>query len=97
MQKTYTLYLPYFKQGDDLAHYLENTKTVSEAFAAHADCMQDASRILERLAKVAKSIDMSIEGCTHSISITGEETDMEPLVTEGLLVLGDFDPDEDCE
>ncbi len=43
--KSYELHLPVFKQGDDLSHSIQETKSLQEAFEKQAECYKLASDI----------------------------------------------------
>ena len=98
MKKYYELWLPYFKQGSDLAHCLEECKNEprpnAEAMLMHADSLEEAARMLKALAVYAVEHEMDIHADTHHIGIEMDEEIGNKLVEEGLL---NFDPFEEEE
>ena len=81
-RKSAELHLPYFKQGDDLGHYLEKNKTNLEALVAHAEMLEYAASILRNVAEEIREVDKKIEinADTHMIYIEGPEEFMDNLV-----------------
>jgi hypothetical protein len=74
------LHLPYFKQGDDLAHHLSQTKSVEEALEAHAAQLDFAASILRKVREMVSNQGVSIEADTHYISIEGPDEVIEALI-----------------
>ena len=86
MIKNYELHLPYFKQGDDLAHCKEHSKNDAEAFLNHAEIMNETADILKILASKAKEHDLKIDTAdTHYISVSVDEEIGDILVKDELL------------
>ena len=92
--KTYNFSLPYFKQGDDLAHFLEESKGhVPEALLCQAEMLECAADLCRRLAQVK---DLTVNADCHMIQVDGPEETLEALVKEGILQVEDWgDDDED--
>lgn len=63
--------LPYFKQGDDLSHFL-SAYCKQEAFKQHARMLKATGEFLEQLSECVTE-DMEIHADTHWISINCEE------------------------
>ena len=66
--KYYTLWLPYFKQGDDLNQCLEQAHDdIYKALRFHADQLAEACKILSKLSDIAKDYKIDIDADTHHI------------------------------
>ena len=79
-QKTVEIHLPYFKQGDDLKHCLENTDTIGDAFALHADMLAETSKALLQIKELTTGYDVEIQADGHMILITGPVSVMDLLI-----------------
>lgn len=85
--KTYTLQLPYFKQGDDLNNYLEETdNNIAEAFELHSAQLESAADTLSMLAHIASENEMEIDADTHFISITCTDKVAELIRSEDIEI-----------
>lgn len=96
------IYLPYFKQGDDLAHHLENTNSIVDAFTNHSLQMEHVSKLLKdvslALEQHTNELDeISVDACTHHISISGPENIIQELINKGLAEKPDWIDEEDDE
>jgi len=84
--KIYELHLPYFKQGDDLGHFVEKCDSHSEALMSHSEMLNYTADILKRLADFAAAGKISIiQADTHYISLSCEEELGKVLFEEGIL------------
>ena len=70
-RKTYEFQLPYFKQGDDLGHFLREGLSPTEALLANAENLRGAAAMCEELAKRLQGITVKIDADTHTIRVTG--------------------------
>ena len=90
--KSYELWLPCFKQGDDLASAQERAQEnecenqTESASLLHAQALEDAATTLKVMAKYAKESGLKIEHAdTHHISVTIDELIGEQLIKDGYL------------
>lgn len=90
-----TIYLPYFKQGDDLAAHLESTANAAEVLEAHAAQMDDAASQLRAIKSIVAGEPVTIDTDTHHIGIEAEDATVDRLVAAGLAKIEDFDSEED--
>jgi len=95
--KTLVIYLPYFKQGDDLSAYLDSTKTKEEALEGHAEMLKDASEQLLQIRDIIEGQEVDIYADTHHISISGDDDIMDKLIEANLAEEDEYDDDEDEE
>ncbi len=79
-----TIHLPYYKQGDDLGHFLSNSETVNEALRSHADMLVGAAEMLRQIAEVIGTEDVDIDADTHMIYIAGPKKVIDSLKRAGL-------------
>jgi len=86
--------LPYYKQGDDLAHCLEGA-TPYEALLKHADMMNDTKNILLQIAEVIKEDNIEIEADTHHIGLTVSEAIANLLVEKELAYVSEYLDEEE--
>ncbi len=97
-----TLHVPYFKQGDDLAHHLEKNKenvldSLEDYWIQISSAAQTIHKTREIIKKHEKSLkDVNIDAQTHMIWIDGPNKIIDELIKEGL---GEEDicDCEDCE
>lgn len=99
MVKQYNLYLPVFKQGDDLSHHLERSKdNPIRAFRGLADQYQEAAQICRTVSKTLSDIkdlsDIEVQADTHFIGITIPEKYVRKLVEQEILVEEDYYDEE---
>jgi hypothetical protein len=78
------LFLPLFKQGDDLADHLAAEKDTRAAFLSYAEQLRGAAGMLERLAEHAGSLQVELAD-THEIVVSGPAPLVRGLMAEGLL------------
>lgn len=80
--------LPYFKQGDDLAQFLEGEKSdYIKALRSHSELLHYSAWMLDEIAdRIKKSgyKNIEIEAGTHFIGISGPEDLINKLVAEEL-------------
>ena len=62
--------LPYFKQGDDIDHYIHQTESLEEALELHAEAMDAAAKQLRRIKEIIGGREVSISGMTHMIFLS---------------------------
>jgi len=67
--------LPYFKQGDDLGHFVNQSDgDVEKGLLSHAEMLRGAAQILEDIASLVSKHEadrVEIEADCHSIMISG--------------------------
>lgn len=100
MAKSYHLWLPYYKQGDDLASAQREAGNDSAAFKLHANILRDSAEMLDKCAEYAGKDMISIEFAdTHCIGIECSEKVGDMLVEEGLLSVDEWEDEwsEDVE
>ena len=90
------LHLPYFKQGDDLAHHLSQAKTVEEALDGHAAQLEFAASILRRVREMVAGQEVTIVADTHYIAIEGPDEVIEALL-DSKYATRSFDEEYDEE
>ncbi len=95
--KSYELHLPVFKQGDDLSHSIQETKSLQEAFEKQAECYKLASDICLKISETIKNHEENINvvADTHYIGISGPTDILEKLVEDGTLDEEENDEDDD--
>ena len=102
MNKTFEFRLPYFKQGDDLQHCLQECKgDLAKAFARHAEMLTAGAQMLTNLAAevqtlLASGAQIDVNADCHMIEVTGDAELLQPLVEKGLLELSPYD-EQDAE
>lgn len=99
-EKYAVVHLGYFKQGDDLGHWVEKLDTDVEALEAHAGQMRSVAEHLDKLTGVFKEYDGKIRICdagTHHISIVGDEKIIDDLVAKDLANEDPFEEEEEEE
>lgn len=97
--KTYNLFLPVFKQGDDLSHYLEtNNGHPVKSFLDMAEQYKSAAEICQIVADVLSKSenldDVEVSADCHSIYINSEEETVASLINNAILVEESFEEDE---
>jgi hypothetical protein len=92
---SYEINLPYFKQGDDFHHCMENTENVISALTRHANLLRDAAQQLEDIATAVEGKEVSIRGDTHCIFIEGPEELLKDLTKRELISCHEWE--DDCE
>jgi hypothetical protein len=92
--------LPYYKQGDDLAHCInQNDGDVEKGLLSHAEMLREAAQQLEDIASLVSkygSDRVEIEADTHCIMIDGPKDLLDELVEQDLATAeGDIEELED--
>ena len=87
MPKSYKLWLPVFKQGNDVAYQIKKAGgDVVKAFQEQAEMYKEAARLCSRMSEaVGKNPEISIKADTHLISVEGPEEVLAALKEEKLL------------
>lgn len=91
------LSLPYYKQGDDLAHLLHEGMSPTAAMQSQAAMLREAAALLEAVAERIKGHPVSIHADTHHIGLEGPEDILRTLVEEGVLDLDELEDFEEGE
>lgn len=78
--KSADIQLPYFKQGDDLAHHLSKSSNVEEALEAHAQQLEYAAELLRKIKEMVAGQGVAIEADTHMIQISGPDEIIDALI-----------------
>jgi|LSQX01.2.fsa_nt_gb hypothetical protein len=94
-EKTAEITLPYYKQGDDLRHYLDSCNSIEDALENHAEDMDDAAQQLRKIKALVSGHDVEIEAGTHLIWISGPASVIDKLVENELAEEKFFEEDED--
>lgn len=102
MEKYVFLYMPYYKQGDDLHFFLEKAEgDVSTALRMYAEMLNDASNLIDNINNRLEEYDatdkVEIEADTHMIMISGPANILQKLVDEGLVQEDPFADEYDEE
>lgn len=87
-----TLWLPYFKQGDDLSHFLSQEEDQAKALENHAQMMEETAKLLRKVAVYAKDIEINAD--CHFIGIEGPDAIIQEMIDDGLVQLDEFDDDD---
>ncbi len=96
--KNCTIFLPYFKQGDDLGYHLQNSSSLSEALENHAKQMDTVAQVLRQVESVIRNEpSVEIQADTHMIFLTGPTELVDVLVKEELASYDEFEDDEEDE
>ena len=95
--KDVSIWAGYFKQGDDLSHYLEDGRHPAEALSLWAAQLADASeRIREVAAIVADYSGIGLEACTHHVGLHSlPEEALERLSTLSAINIEEIEEFED--
>jgi hypothetical protein len=83
--------LNYFKQGDDLGHWLGEFKKPEKALRMHAEQMESVVEHLNNLADMIEGKKVDIYGDTHYIGLTCDKVLADKIVKADL---GDYPPEE---
>ena len=88
-KKSTTIWLPYFKQGDDLGRCIEKDDNgnimVKQTISNHILLLESSIDQLKEINNLIPEINnYSIYGDTHNITITGDERFINNLVNKGL-------------
>lgn len=96
----YQIVLPYWKQGDDLAYFLnQNEGDPIKALQEHAEMLRQSADKLDRIADLVSEHDrgeVEIEADTHVITVDGSVELMDKLI-ELDLISCDKDMQEEWE
>lgn len=98
--KSYNIHLPYFKQGDDLAHYLDEYKNNIEALRAHSLALAYGARQLNEIADILSefpSADVVFSTGAHMISIEAPNKVINKLLKKELIKEEDWDEEEEID
>lgn len=98
--KTYVeVWLPYFKQGDDLAHCLDVTNTPTEAMNKHAEMLRVAAEVLENVGALIYGHEVKVDADTHLIGLSLSKDLSQTLVDAKLAHVPEYldeIEDEEC-
>ena len=61
------IHLPYFKQGDDLAHHIAQSDSIEEALEAHAQQLEFAAVVLRKVKDMITGQGVKVQADTHMI------------------------------
>ena len=78
------IWLPYFKQGDDFARYLEESASIEDALESHAEAMDAAAQILRNIKAVVAGREVRFGAMTHGIWIDAAPDIIETLIKNEL-------------
>lgn len=92
---TAEIYLPYYKQGDDMANHLASSNSVAEALEAHATRMEAVANQLRAIEKLVVGQPVKIDASTHFIGISGPDEVIDKLIAGRLATAPEFEDDED--
>jgi hypothetical protein len=100
--KTVEIHLAYFKQGDDMHYYAENTKTPIDAFEQHSQNMIQVSEQLKGIADILRKNhhrmkDVSIDADTHMIFLNCPDDIADELVEAQLASFPEWMDEEEEE
>ena len=84
--------LGYYKQGDDMACYLKDTKSPEAAFRSHSENMRSVAEHLDKIASMIKGHKVKVEADTHMIGIYCDQNLADALIK---AELADKNPMED--
>jgi hypothetical protein len=91
------LHLPYFKQGDDLDHFVRTCATPREALEAHARMLECAAAVLRKVKDIAAGHEIKIEADVHFIRVEGPDDVIDALIAAELVEKSIFDDEEEDE
>ena len=101
---TANIWLPYFKQGDDLADSIEKKADGSvdakKTLENHIALLEYAANMLKHINdEIPDENDVDLDGNTHYIGITADETLIDKLVVKKLVTIKEFSDENDdtCE
>ena len=104
MSKRVDIHLPYFKQGDDLASFLENKpQNPSLAMREHAAMLRETAEFLDKAADIVSGVptsDIDIQADTHFIGLEAPDAVCDALLATGYACPSfteDDDEDDDLE
>lgn len=93
--KSADIHLPYFKQGDDLHHHLENEPTIEQALEAHARQMEHTAQILREVKSKIVGAEIEMQADVHFISISGPASVIDALLAAELASERDWLEEEE--
>jgi len=79
--------LGYFKQGDDMASCICQTKTYEKAFRFHASMLREIAEHLDAVADVIKGEKVEVFADTHYISIKCSDALAKKLIAKKLGII----------
>ncbi len=88
--KAATLWLPVFKQGDDLGHHLKDN-SVEDAFMAMAEQYTAAASMCKKMASIASEHKLEVYADTHFIEVSGPVEVIDNLTKDGILSVDDYE------
>ena len=95
------IFLPYFKQGDDLGQALLSSEgDILKALEDHSNCLQSASAMLMSIREEIEKYgveEVEIDGDTHCIFISGPDDLIDLLVEKELVEIQDWEDEEECD
>lgn len=94
MSKTVIIVLPYYKQGSDLGHFLDQCSSNKEALESHASTLEAAARQLRDIGELIADTEVEFCADTHHISVSGPEDLMDKLVE---MDLAEYDQWEEID
>jgi uncharacterized protein YciI len=97
-EKHAEIHLPYFKQGDDLGHFLtQNKNDPSAAMKDHASMLKYAAKQLEQVAEYLDehNIKLNVQADTHCIFIDGPTAAIDELIKMDLASPDPFEDEEE--
>lgn len=92
--KYYTLFLPVFKQGDDLSNYLnDNGSNGSQAFSELAKQYEDAAEICKKVSDciIKNEKLITVDAGTHHIGFSAPKKAVKELIHQNILQEENFD------
>jgi hypothetical protein len=92
--KTATIRLPYFKQGDDLAHFLRH-HAPPQALLLHASLLDGAAAQLRNVADLIGDANVEFYADNHYIGLSGPDDLIDRLVAAGLAEVEPNDEEDD--
>jgi hypothetical protein len=98
--KTCEIHLPYFKQGDDLGHFLRTVGDVQQALEQDALMLEDSAVILRKVKDVLAKFPgkVEIKADTHMIFVDGDGEAIDALVAAEVAEIPEWlEDDYDCE
>ena len=104
-KKHATIFLPYFKQGDDLnsciEKYEDGNVNTKETLKKYVELLENVINIIKEIDSIIpENNDIEIDGDTHYIGITGDKKILDKLVEKDLAQYEeeyDDDDDDDVE
>lgn len=94
--KTYELWM-YTKQGNDLAHYVKNTKTIAEAFHLWAEFLAQHQATCRTISDAfeGKNVEIEADGVFIHVYPKDKEAEKVCKALADLKILSVFPPEEE--